>query len=85
MPLSRHLFVSTIPPPPSSTPLTYSLFVKSDFFIQNFLHREKILPLTPPDFRGNYHTFFIRRFSTSSSFILAIMDTSMPPNLARHL
>jgi hypothetical protein len=31
------------------------LSVKRDLFIQNFLHIEKILPLTPLDFRGDYH------------------------------
>jgi hypothetical protein len=30
------------------------LSVKRDFFIQNFLHIEKILPLTPLDFREDY-------------------------------
>src|SRR5690606_25200523 len=31
------------------------------------------------------YIFFSRRFSSSSSFIRATMDTSMPPNLLRHL
>src|SRR5690606_3784078 len=31
------------------------------------------------------YNFFSRRFSSSSSFIRATMDTSMPPNLLRHL
>src|SRR5690606_212131 len=31
------------------------------------------------------YIFFRRRFSSSSSFIRATMDTSMPPNLLRHL
>jgi hypothetical protein len=30
------------------------LSVKRDLFIQNFLHIEKILPLMPLDFRGDY-------------------------------
>jgi hypothetical protein len=32
------------------------LSVKRDLFIQNFLHIEKILPLMPLDFRGDYLT-----------------------------
>ncbi len=31
------------------------------------------------------YIFLRRRFSSSSSFMRAIMDVSMPPNLARHL
>src|SRR3546814_14456463 len=31
------------------------------------------------------YIFFSRRFSSSSSFIRPTMDTSMPPNLLRHL
>jgi hypothetical protein len=31
------------------------------------------------------YIFFRRRFSSSSYFIQAIMDTSMPPDFTRHL
>ena len=31
------------------------------------------------------YNFFKRRFSSSSSYIRAIMNVSMPPNLERHL
>ncbi|WP_227310860.1 hypothetical protein, partial [Acidisoma cellulosilyticum] len=44
-----------LPPSPPSLGLSIAMIwlsVKRDFFIQNFLHIEKILPLTPPDFRG---------------------------------
>src|SRR5690554_6417011 len=35
--------------------------------------------------RSSAYIFLSRRFSSSSSFNRAIMDASMPPNLARHL
>src|SRR5690606_24467917 len=35
--------------------------------------------------RSSAYIFFSRRFSSSSSFSLAIIEASMPPNFARHL
>src|SRR4051812_36908197 len=54
MPISRHRSGTLSPLSLRFRIAMIWLSVKRDFFIQNFLLSEKILPPTPPDFRGDY-------------------------------